>query len=404
MIVYMEEIKNSIKNNASDIFSEVVGLRRHFHRYPELSCEEFQTAEFIGKKLAEYDIPYQKEIAGTGIAGLIHGKQSGSACVALRSDMDALPVMEQNEVEYRSLVPGKMHACGHDAHMACLLGTARVLTGMKDHFGGVVKLIFQPSEETYPGGAVRMIGEGILENPKPDYILAQHVINTLDSGDIGLKGGPYMASTDEIYITVKGKGGHAATPDQVIDPILIASHIIVAVQQVVSRKADPLIPTVVSFGKIAGEGRTNVIPDEVRIEGTVRTYDESWRLRIHEIIRKLAISISVGMGGECDFKVSRGYPFLNNDPSLSKRLEKLAVEYLGKEHVKKIERRMTAEDFAYFAEKVPSCLYRLGIANHSKGISSNLHTATFDVDESCLETSVGLMTWFTINLLKERSK
>jgi len=400
----MQEIKNSIKGKASEIFSDVVDFRRHFHQYPELSCEEFQTAEFICRKLKEYDIPYRNGIAGTGVTGLIHGKQSGSACVALRADMDALPVTEQNTVDYKSLFPGKMHACGHDVHMACLLGVAHILTGMKDHFGGVVKLIFQPSEETYPGGAVRMIGEGILENPRPDYILAQHVINTLEAGEIGLKGGPYMASTDEIFITVRGKGGHAATPDQVVDPILIASHIIVAVQQVVSRNADPLIPTVVSFGKITGEGRTNIIPDEVRIEGTVRTYDESWRLRIHEIIRKLATSIGEGMGAQCDFKVSRGYPFLNNDPFLSSRLEGLAVEYLGRENVKEIEKRMTAEDFAYFAEKVPSCLYRLGIANQPKGISSNLHTATFNVDESSLETGVGLMAWFTINLLKEGSK
>jgi len=400
----MERIKDSIKNKVSENFSEVVALRRHFHQNPELSWEEFQTAEFICKKLEEYGIPYRKGIAGTGITGLIHGKQSGSGCIALRTDMDALPITEQNDNEYKSAFTGKMHACGHDVHMSCLLGSAKILNGMKDQFAGIVKLIFQPSEETYPGGATTMIRQGILENPRPDYILAQHVINTLDAGDIGMKGGPYMASTDEIFITVRGKGGHAATPDQIVDPILIASHIIVAVQQVVSRNADPNIPTVVSFGKIIGDGRTNIIPDEVSIEGTIRTYDETWRKGIHEIIRKLATSIGEGMGAHCDFRVSHGYPFLNNDPILTRRLEELAKDYLGKAHVKEIEKRMTAEDFAYFAEKIPSCLYRLGISNHSKGISSNLHTATFDVDERSFETGVGLMVWFTLNLLKNRRK
>jgi len=400
----MDNLKERIKMLSAEYSREIVALRRHFHQNPELSWEEFQTAEFICKKLEEYGIPFRKGIAGTGITGLIQGKQSGSACVALRADMDALAVTEQNEVEYKSAFPGKMHACGHDVHMACLLGAAKILNEMKDRFGGSVKLIFQPSEETYPGGAIRMIQEGILENPRPDYILAQHVINTLDAGEIGLKGGPCMASTDEIFITVRGKGGHAATPDQVIDPILIASHIIVAIQQVVSRNADPLIPTVVSFGKIVGEGHTNVIPDEVKIEGTVRTYDETWRLKVHELIRKLANSIGEGMGAHCDFRVSQGYPFLNNDILLTRRLEELATEYVGKDHVKEIEKRMTAEDFAYFAEKVPSCLYRLGIANQSKGISSNLHTATFDVDESSFKTAIGLMTWFAINLLKNGRK
>jgi len=398
----MENIKDFVKKKASESFSGVVALRRHLHQNPELSWEEFQTAEFICKKLEEHGIPYQKGIVGTGITALIRGKQSGSICVALRSDMDALPVTEDNDVEYRSSVPGKMHACGHDVHMACLLGAAGILNGMTDKFGGTVKLIFQPSEETYPGGAIKMIGEGVLENPRPDYILAQHVINTLEAGDTGMKGGPYMASTDEIFITVRGKGGHAATPDQVIDPILIASHVIVAVQQVVSRNSNPLIPTVVSFGRITGEGRTNIIPDEVNIEGTVRTYDETWRKKIHEIIRKLATSVAEGMGAKCEFRISSGYPFLNNDALLTEKLEILAKEYLGKDHVKEIEKRMTAEDFAYFAAKAPSCLYRLGIANISKGISSNLHTATFDVDERSLETGVGLMVWFTLNLLNDR--
>lgn len=395
----MQEVQQIIKNLASEYQGEVTRIRRHFHTNPELSLEEFQTAAFICKKLEEYGIPYTKDIAGTGIVALIHGNGRGGRCLALRADMDALPVTEMNDVEYKSAVPGKMHACGHDVHMACLLGAARILNELKDKFAGTVKLIFQPSEETYPGGAITMIRAGVLKDPEPDFIIAQHVINMLEAGEVGMAPGPYMASTDEIFITVRGKGGHAATPDQVIDPILIASHIVVAVQQIVSRKASPVMPTVVSFGKFIGEGRTNVIPGEVRLEGTVRTYDETWRAEVHKQIQKLAASIAEGMGGRCEYRVSRGYPFLNNDPQLTARLNELAVEYAGKEKVKPIEKRMTAEDFAYFAAEKPSCLYRLGVANPSKGINSNLHSDTFDVDERCLETGAGLMAWFAISLL-----
>ena len=378
----------------------MVAIRRHIHQNPELSCEEFQTAEYIGKKLDEFGIRHQKGIAGTGIVGLIEGNNASSHCIALRADMDALPVKEANATAYSSVVPGKMHACGHDVHMACLLGAAKILHSVKDQFEGSVKLLFQPSEESYPGGAITMINEGVLENPVPQYVIAQHVINNMDAGDVGFKPGPYMASTDEIFITVRGKGGHAATPNQVIDPIVIASHIIIALQQIVSRNADPVMPTVVSFGKITGAGRTNIIPDEVTMEGTVRTYNETWRREVHQRIQKMATSIAEGMGATCLVRVSHGYPFLNNDPGLTEKLHTLASQYLGPDHVKDLELRMTAEDFAYFAERLPSCLYRLGITNEEKGINSNLHSATFDVDEHCLETGMGLMAWFACNLLQ----
>jgi amidohydrolase len=397
----MAEIKQQIETLAASLYKEIVEIRRHFHQNPELSCEEFRTAEFICSKLGEYGIPYKSGIAETGIVGLIEGKNPSAGCIALRADMDALPMREESTVEYKSLVSGKMHACGHDVHMACLLGAAKILQSLKDQFEGSVKLIFQPSEETYPGGAIRMINEGVLENPEPAYVIAQHVINTLDAGFAGMKSGAYMASTDEIFITVRGKGGHAATPDQVIDPILIAAHIIVALQQVVSRTANPLMPTVVSFGKITGDGRTNVIPDEVKIEGTVRTYDETWRREVHRNIEHIAVNMASGMGGSCEVRIAHGYPFLYNDPDLTQKLYLLASEYLGNNRVKKLEQRMTAEDFAYFAARVPSCLYRLGIANEQKGIMSNLHTSTFDVDEQSLETGMGLMAWFAVELLKE---
>ncbi|MFZ4520131.1 MAG: M20 metallopeptidase family protein [Bacteroidales bacterium] len=398
----MTQLKQQIEALSATYFEEVVDIRRHFHKNPELSCEEFQTAEYICGKLEEYGIPYQRGVADTGIVGLIEGRNPASGCIALRADMDALPITEENEVSYKSLNPGKMHACGHDVHMACLLGAAKILQTIKDQFDGSVKLFFQPSEESYPGGAVRMIGEGVMKDPAPRHVIAQHVINNLNAGDVGMRPGAYMASTDEIFLTVRGKGGHAATPSQVIDPILIASHIILALQQIVSRNADPVVPTVVSFGRIIGNGRTNVIPDEVKIEGTVRTYDEAWRKEVHRRIEQIATNLALGMGGTCEVRISAGYPFLFNDPELTVKLFNIASEYLGSKHVKELGQRMTAEDFAYFALEVPSCLYRLGIANAEKGIGSNLHTAQFDVDEESLRTGMGVMAWMAVKLLENK--
>ena len=397
----MNNLKDQIKLLSSEYFEEIRDIRRHLHQHPELSCEEYKTAEFICKKLDEYGITYVKGVAGTGIVGIINGIRPESKNIALRADMDALPIHEENTVEYKSLVPSKMHACGHDVHMASLLGTAKILNRIKDRFEGSVKLIFQPSEETYPGGAIRMIREGVLQNPEPVSVIGQHVLNTIDTGMIGLKPGPYMASTDEIYLTVKGKGGHAATPEQLVDPILIASYIIVALQQIVSRNANPVVPSVVSFGKISGEGRTNIIPDKVTIEGTVRTYDETWRKSIHERITYMASAIAAGMGGSCEVRISHGYPFLDNDTELTLKIREWSIDYLGEKNVVDLDARMTSEDFSYFANEVPSCFYRLGTRNEEKGIVSNLHTNTFDVDEHCLQTGMGLMAWLAINRLNQ---
>ena len=396
----MDQLKLQTEALAASFFEEILAVRRHLHQHPELSCEEVETSRFICGKLEEYGIPFRGGIAETGIVALIHGKNPGKACIGLRADMDALPIIEENQVPYKSSVPGKMHACGHDVHMACLLGAAKILNSLKDKFEGTVKLIFQPSEESYPGGAIRMIGEGVLEDPSPSVVIAQHVINTLEAGKAGFKTGAYMASTDEFFITVKGKGGHAATPSQVIDPILVASHIVIALQQIVSRNADPIMPTVVSVGKINGEGRTNVIPDIVRMEGTVRTYDEKWRKEVHRLLEKISTGIAESMGASCEVKISGGYPFLYNDPSVTATIQALATEYLGAENVADLPQRTTAEDFAYFAQRVPSALYRLGISNEMRGIRSNLHTATFDVDESSLKTGMGLMAWIAVNLLQ----
>ncbi|NQV01546.1 MAG: amidohydrolase, partial [Bacteroidia bacterium] len=387
----MLKLKSLITDLASRYRQDTIEIRHHLHQHPELSKEEEKTAEFICATLDKYGIPYRKGVAGFGVVGLIEGKNPGHRCVALRADMDALPVTEENNAPYISQEAGKMHACGHDVHMACLLGAARILHELRDQFEGSVKLIFQPSEESYPGGAIGMITEGVLENPDVWLVLGQHVMPTLDAGMVGFNPGPDMASTDEIYLTVKGKGGHAAVPNLVIDPVLIAAHIIVALQQVVSRHADPSTPTVLSFGRIIGEGRTNIIPNEVKIDGTVRTYDEAWRKEIHQRIESIATSIASGMGGSCEVKIAHGYPFLHNDEELTSQLQSLAAEYLGGDNVVTLERRMTAEDFAYFAQRVPSCLYRLGVGNEKKGITSFLHSPTFDVDETALETGSGLM-------------
>jgi amidohydrolase len=397
----MENLKDKIAKLSSEYFNEIKEIRRHIHRNPELSTEEHMTAEYICKKLDEFGIPYEKGVAGTGVVGIISGKDPSKKNIALRADMDALPVIEENEVDYKSQIRGKMHACGHDVHMACLLGAGRILNNLKDGFEGSVKLFFQPSEETYPGGAIRMIEEGVLKNPETLSVIGQHVTNEFDAGKVGVKPGMYMASTDEVYLTIRGKGGHAATPDQVIDPILIASHIIVAIQQIVSRNASPIIPTVVSFGKISGEGRTNIIPDEVLVAGTIRTFDETWRKKIHEKIAKLASAIAEGMGGTCETRISHGYPALVNDHPLTAKLKSWAIDYLGENNVLDLEQRMTAEDFAYFAKEVPSSFFRLGTRNMKTGKVSNLHSATFDVDETSLITGMGFMAYAAVRFLSE---
>ncbi len=394
------ESTDKIKHLAGSIRQELSGIRRHLHMNPELSMKEEATSAFIAAKLDEYGIKYSKGIAITGIVGIIEGRNPRRTTIALRADMDALPVNEENEVAYRSKNPGVMHACGHDVHMTCLLGAAKILQQIKDEFQGTVKLIFQPSEETFPGGASMMIKEGVLENPKPEKIFGQHVLPSLEAGKIGLKAGQYMASTDEVYITVHGKGGHGATPEMNIDPVLIASHIIIALQQIVSRNAAPTVPSVLSFGSVIAEGRTNIIPDEVKLAGTFRTFNEKWRAEAHEKITSIAQGISESMGGSCDVFIDKGYPFLVNDEKVTADTRDAAIKYLGQENVVDLEQRMTAEDFAYYSQIVPACFYRLGVRNESKGIIHNLHTSRFDADEQSLETGAGLMAYLAYNSLQ----
>ena len=393
----MKELINKIKTMSSAYLNEIIEIRRHIHTNPELGFEEYKTSEFIASKLTEFGIPFKKGIAKTGIVALIQCKNPQKITIALRADMDALPILEQNDVKYKSVNEGVMHACGHDAHVACLLGAAKIINSLKEELEGTVKLIFQPSEEMFPGGALAMINEGVLENPKPDLIIGQHVLPTMDSGKMGLKSGKYMASTDEIYLTVKGKGGHGATPELNIDPIVISAHIIIALQQIVSRNARPDVPTVLSFGRVIANGRTNIIPDLVTLDGTLRTFDEVWRAEAHQKITKMAQSIAEGMGGSCEVRIEKGYPFLVNDDKVTKEVSDSAKVFLGDSNVEELPLRMTAEDFAYFTQQIPACFYRLGIRNESKGITSNLHTNTFNIDEDSLKTGMGLMAWLAVS-------
>jgi amidohydrolase len=391
-------IKEQIQQLSKDIFNEVVANRRHLHAHPELSFNEFETSAFIGRKLDELGLSYQK-MADNGLVALITGDKPSDKVIALRADMDALPITEVNEVDYKSQNVGVMHACGHDAHTSSLLGTAKILTDLKSQFGGTVKLIFQPAEEKLPGGASLMIKEGVLENPKPQAVLGQHVMPLIDAGKVGFRAGKYMASTDEIYVTVHGKGGHGAQPQQNIDPVIITAHILTALQTIISRSADPKSPSVLSFGKVIANGATNVIPNEVYLEGTFRTMDEKWRSDAHIKMKKMAEGIAESMGGSCDFNIVRGYPFLINEEKLTASARGFAEDYLGKENVLDLDIWMAAEDFAYYSQVADSCFYRLGTRNESRGITSSVHTPTFDVEEDAFKISTGLMAYMAIKQL-----
>lgn len=390
-----------IKELSAALAGEVIANRRYLHAHPELSFQEHNTAKFIAERLRSFNIEPQEGIADTGLVAVIEGANPGRKTIALRADMDALPIVEANDVPYKSTKSGVMHACGHDAHTASLLGTARILNQVKDQFEGTVKLIFQPGEEKLPGGASLMIRDGVLQNPAPQYMLGQHVAPNIPVGKVGFREGLYMASTDELYVTVKGKGGHGAMPDINIDSVLIASHIIVALQQIVSRHANPKIPSVLSFGKVIANGATNVIPDEVYLEGTFRTLDEEWRTSAHRKMKKMAEGIAEAMGGQCEFTIMRGYPFLKNAPELTGRMREKATEYLGAENVLDLDIWMAAEDFAYYTQHVDACFYRLGTRNEQRGITSSVHTPTFDIDEKALEIGAGLMSWLAISELQK---
>ena len=392
-------LKERIRELAGGLLEEAVASRRHLHTYPELSYREYQTAAFVEEKLRGLGIPFER-MAGTGVVALLEGSAAPSGkVVALRADIDALPITELNQAAYRSQHEGVMHACGHDVHTASLLGVAGILSRMKHEFSGTVKFIFQPAEEVIPGGASLLIKAGVLENPRPQHILGQHVMPELPVGKVGFRAGRYMASNDEISITVKGKGGHGAMPHLGVDPVLIACHMVVALQQIVSRRANPLSPSVLSFGKMIANGASNVIPDEVKLLGTFRSLDESWRQAAREKIIKMAVSIAESMEGSCDIKIERGYPVLINEDKLTAASRAHAIDFLGAEQVEDLDIWMAAEDFASYSQVADACFYRLGVRNEERNIVSGLHTATFDADEKALETGAGLMSYLALKTL-----
>lgn len=388
-----------IKQLAKDYVAEVVANRRYLHTNPELSFQEYNTAKFVAQKLKDIGLSPQEGIANTGVVAIIEGRNPSSKVIGLRADMDALPIFEKNDVPYKSQNEGIMHACGHDAHTSSLLGTAKILQQLREDFEGTVKLVFQPAEEKAPGGASIMIKEGVLENPSLTSMLGQHVAPNIPVGKIGFREGMYMASTDEIYMTIKGKGGHGAMPDQLIDPVLIASHLIVSLQQIISRNRKPANPSVLSFGRFIADGVTNVIPNEVTIQGTFRCMDEEWREDGLRRMKKMAEGITEAMGGVCEFEIVKGYPFLKNHPELTRRIKAEATKFMGQENVIDLDLWMAGEDFAFYSQVVDSCFYRLGTRNEARGIISGVHTPTFDIDEDALNIGVGLMAYLAIKKL-----
>ncbi len=385
-----------IKQLAQSFAPELTDIRHHIHANPELSFEEFKTSVFIREKLSSWNIPFEVK-ATTGVVGLIKGKNPSKKIIALRADMDALPILEQNNVSYKSKNDGVMHACGHDVHTTCLLGAAKILNELKDEWEGTVKLIFQPGEEKNPGGASILIKEGVLENPAPQKIFALHVHPGLEVGKFSFRGGMIMASADEIYITIKGKGGHAAAPQLTADTILIASHLIISLQQIISRNNNPFNPSVLSITSVQGGNTTNVIPSEVKLMGTFRAMNEEWRFKAHELIIKQTNELVAAMGAEADVTIDVGYPFVLNDENLSAVSRTNAELYAGKTNVEETEMRMGAEDFAYYSHKIPACFFRLGAGNKANGITSNVHTPTFNIDENAIENGAGMMAWLAVS-------
>lgn len=385
-------MKQRIQQLAKKYAAGFIDIRHQLHAHPELSYQEFETAAFIQQKLQEYGIPFDVK-ATTGVVGLIRGKNPGKRIVALRADMDALPITEENEVPYKSKNPGVMHACGHDVHTTCLLGAAKILNELKAEWEGTVKLIFQPGEEKNPGGASLLIAEGVLENPTPEKIYALHVHPGVEVGRLSFRNGMVMASADEIYISIKGKGGHAAAPQYTADTILIASHLIISLQQIVSRNNSPFNPSVLSITSFQGGNTTNVIPSEVKLMGTFRAMDETWRFKAHELIKKQTVELVHAMGAEATIHIDVGYPFVLNDETLGNAARKMAEAYVGAGQVDETELRMGAEDFAYYSHQIPACFFRLGAGNQAKGINSGVHTPTFNIDENAMEIGIGMMAW-----------
>jgi amidohydrolase len=390
-------LDQKIKSLAKQYAPELIQVRRYLHTHPELSYQEYETAKYVQSKLTEMGVSFEVK-ANTGMLAVLKGKNPDSRVIALRADMDALPIQEENEVPYKSVNAGVMHACGHDVHTTILLGAARILNETKNEWEGTIKLLFQPGEERNPGGASYMIRDGVLDNPRPTGIVGLHVHPGLDIGKLSFRKGRVMASADEIYITIRSKGGHAAAPQLTADTVLIASTLIVSLQQIISRNNNPTSPSVLSICSFQGGNTTNVIPSEVKLMGTFRAMDEAWRFKAHELIRKQAIGLVESMGAEIDLHIDIGYPTVDNDPVFTDAAWKLADTYMGKENVSETELRMGAEDFGYYTQVVPGCFFRLGVRNEEKGIIHQVHTPKFDIDENAIEIGAGMMAWLGASL------
>ncbi|MBU8891198.1 MAG: amidohydrolase [Bacteroidales bacterium] len=394
------DLKNIITQLTEKYYNQVIEIRRHIHQCPELSFNETETSKYILSLLDTWNIRYDAGVANTGIVAYIEGENPKKRTLALRADMDALPVNEKNNLSYKSVNQGVMHACGHDAHTASLLGTLLILNDLKEHFEGSIKFIFQPAEEKIPGGAKQMIEEGVLEDPVPEFILGQHVYPELPYGKTGFKKGIYMASTDELYLTIRGKGGHGAMPEKITNTVLIASQIIIALQKIPDEIAPEDIPTVLTIGKIIANGATNVIPNEVYLEGTFRTMDEKNRKNIHQKINEIAQAIAEKQGAKVDINIKKGYPVLINNENTTEKSIKYAKEFLGDENVVDLDIRMTAEDFAYYSQEIPATFYRLGTSD-GNDFKDPLHSPTFNIQEKSLKTGVGTMAYISIRFLND---
>ena len=390
-------LKEKIKDLAKIYSDEFIEIRHHLHKHPELSYKEFETSKFVQGKLNEWGIDFEV-MATTGVIGTLKGKNPDKKVIALRADMDALPITEQNQIEYKSQNEGVMHACGHDVHTTCLLGAAKILNELKNEWEGTIKLIFQPGEEKNPGGASLLIKEGVLENPKPESILGLHVHPGLEVGKLSFRGGMVMASADEIYITVKGKGGHAAAPHLTTDTILAASQLVVNLQQIISRMNDPFNPSVLSITSFQGGNTTNVIPSEVKLMGTFRAMNEEWRFKAHELIKNICIEAGKISGADIDIKIDVGYPFVLNNTELTEMAKRKAQEFAGANNVEETEMRMGAEDFAFYSHIIPACFFRLGVGNIKNNITSGVHTPTFNIDENAIENGMGIMAWLAVSV------